>query len=298
MSVAAALLPDFALILLGIALYRFLRVEEAFWSGLEKLVYYVLFPALLVNALSKTGVDFRAAAPLIATGVGFTLAGMALGWAARWLFRLSSSAFASGFQCAFRFNTYVGFAVVGRVDGEAGIAAMALLAGALIPIVNVAAVSALARHAGSGWLRELAANPLILGTAAGIALGVSGAGLPEPARHTLALLGNAALPMGLIAVGAGLRITGGGDARGAMAWWLAVKLLALPAIAWWLSGLLGLEGVYRHTAILFAALPTASSAYILAVRMGGDGRLVASLIAANVAVAMFTIPFWLSVALG
>ena len=74
----------------------------------------------------------------------------------------------------------------------------------------------------------------------------------------------------------------------------AVKLLVLPLAAWALAALFGLGGVAFATAVIFAALPTASSAYILAMRMGGDGPGVAWLISATTVAAALTLTGWLA----
>ncbi|MGB8301907.1 MAG: AEC family transporter, partial [Azonexus sp.] len=96
----------------------------------------------------------------------------------------------------------------------------------------------------------------------------------------------------LITVGAALRLDGASTVRGISIWLLAVKLLALPLIAAGVGRLLGLDGLNYQVVVLFAALPTASSAYILAMRMGGDGRSVAWLISATTLGSMLTLPLW------
>lgn len=154
------------------------------------------------------------------------------GFAAKWIFQPRERLFASCFQCGFRFNTYIGFAVAGAVGGQPAIAAMALLAGAMIPIAKVASVWVLARHSSGGWVRELARNPLIIATVSGAAASLIGIQLPKPVDHLIELLASASLPMGLIAVGAGLRAMHIGESLEMMAYWLGVKLLALPVTAW------------------------------------------------------------------
>src|SRR5512147_963698 len=108
MQTALALLPDFLLILLGLGLRRWLHLGHHFWTGLEKLVYFVLFPALLFNSIAKANLALTEAAPLLLAGVLTMMTGMALGALARWLFPITPISFASQFQCAFRFNTYIG----------------------------------------------------------------------------------------------------------------------------------------------------------------------------------------------
>ena len=342
MSPALLLLPDFALILLGYALRRAMHLGDHFWTGLEKLVYFVLFPALLFHAIARTHTDFSAAAPFIASGLAALCGGMLLGLLARPLFGPRPMVFASQFQCAFRFNSYIGLAVAASLHGESGIAAMGILLGAMVPLANLASVWMLARHGRIGVLREIARNPLILATLAGLLFNLSGAALPKVAGQFLGRLSEASIALGLLAVGAALRLRGGKSAhspapapgagesahspatapgagetearfarsqlaappwggpaagRCAAGYIVGVKLLAVPAIAWGAARLLGLHGTYFDVVVMFGALPTASSAYILAMRMGGDGAGVAWLISASTLGAMLTMPVWL-VALG
>lgn len=297
MTTALALLPDFALILLGFALRRVMHLGDHFWSGLEKLVYFVLFPALLFHALVKNVIDWQAAPPLVISGAAAMGVGMLLGFAARGLFTLTPISFASQFQCAFRFNSYIGFAVAGSLHGAAGIAAMGILTGAMVPLANFAAVWMLARHGSTGVLRELARNPLVLATLAGLLWNVGGWPVPAPALGFLGRLSEAAIALGLLTVGAALKIRGafGGGGRAAAAWFVAAKLVGMPAAALLIARGLGLAGLYFDIVVAFAALPTASSAYILTQRMGGDGARVAWLISATTLAAMLTLPAWLSV---
>ncbi|MCX7157452.1 MAG: AEC family transporter [Rhodocyclales bacterium] len=294
---ALALLPDFALILLGSGLRRVLHLGDHFWSGLEKLIYFVLFPALLFNGLVKTRIDWSAAGPLLAVALGAIGTGMVLGYGAKF-FRLTPMSFASQYQCAFRFNSYIGLAVAGKLYGVPGIAAMAIVVGVMVPPANMAAVWMLARHGEASVWRELARNPLILATLAGVTANLAGFQPPEPLLQFLGRLGEAAIALGLLAVGAGLRTgnakVGVGGAAAAV-YLLVVKLVALPLATLGLIRWVGLSGVYADVALVFSALPTASSAYILAQRMGGDGARVAWLISVGTVLGMLSLPFWLAV---
>lgn len=294
MSIDDLLIPDFTLILLGFLLRRYASFSSEFWRNLERFVYYVLFPALLFGALAGARVDFATAASLIETGVIFMLSGIALGYLAKPLFRPPPMCFASAFQCAFRFNSYLGFAILGSLYGRDGIAAFGLLAGFMVPIANIASVWALARHGNARWLNELARNPLVLATFAGLIWAALQLPVPNAASSTIGFLGKAALPMGLIAVGASVRPFAFGARKGLTVYLLTVKLLAVPAIAFVAASWFGLTSTYFAAALMLAALPTASSAYILTTQMGGDGELVASLTALNVLAAMVTLPLWLA----
>ena len=294
-ALALALLPDFSLILLGAALRRLFHLGDHFWNGLEKLVYFVLFPALLFNGLVRARIDWAAAAPMVGIAATAMCGAMLLGLAAR-LFPITPISFASQFQCAFRFNSYIGLAVAGTLYGVHGIAAMGIVVGLMVPPANLAAVWMLARHGEAGVLRELARNPLILATLAGIAANLLGLEFPAAGQKFLGRLGEAAIVLGLLAVGAGLRMvgTGGTAAHAAGAYLLLVKLVAMPAIALLAIRAWGLTGVHADIALVFAALPAASSAFILAQLMGVDGPRVAWLISAGTLASMLSIPLWLA----
>ena len=298
MNTALLLLPDFALILLGAAIRRWMALGEHFWLGLEKLVYFVLFPALLINALLRTRLDLAAALPLLATAYLAMIGGMALGLVPRLLSRVPALTFASVFQCGYRFNSYIGLAAAGLLFGDAGIATMGLIVGAAVPLANLASVWMLARHGQVGLGRELIRNPLILATLTGFMLNLSGLEPPAPLLALLGRLADASIALGLIAVGAALRLHHVPGVQGMAFWFLAVKLLALPVLALVVGAWLGLSGLNYQVVVLFAALPTASSAYILAVRMGGDGRSVAWLISVSTLASMVTLPLWAAWVMG
>jgi predicted permease len=297
MSSALLLFPDFALILLGAGLRRYLHLGDHFWSGLDKLIYFILFPSLLFSAIVRTHIDFAATAPLVMAGAAALFGGMLLGLPLRWIFKQPPLVFASHFQCAFRFNSYIGLAVVGKFFGAPGIAALGILLGALVPLANMAAVGMLARHGqGSVW-RELIRNPLIVATSSGLAFNLLGFQLFPPVEQFLHRLSDAALATGLLAVGAALKLRHANIRLTAGVTITAIKLIAAPALAWAAAKGLGLSGLHFYVAVLFGALPTASSAYILAVRMNGDGPGVAWLISASTLTSMLTLPAW-ALALG
>lgn len=294
MSLPLLLIPDLALILIGLALRRRTDWGDRFWDGLERLVYYVLFPALLFASIVRTRFELAQVASFVGTGLAALMAGVALGFAARPLLKPDARQFASGVQCAFRFNSYVALALASRLGGEAGVALIAVMVGFSVPVANMFAVWSLARHAGSGVAREMLRNPLIVSTLAGIAVNATGLALPEPVAATLTRLGQAALALGLLSVGAGLRFGAIAGANAFAAWITAVKLVAMPAVAWLVGVRLGLAALPLQMAMLFAAMPTASSAYILANRMGGDGALVAWMISISTLGSIVTLPLWLS----
>ena len=293
MSVALVLLPEFLLIAIGVLLARTRPFGPAFWAGTERLVYFVLFPALLFRSLANGAGAIGTALPFVCTALAFTLTGIALSYAGRFLLRLPEGDFAACFQCGFRFNTYLALAVAERLQGARGLAAITLLVGVLVPVVNVAAVSMLAREGGSRVLPALVRNPLVIACVGGLAWAALGWRLPDFADRVLASLGGASLALGLLTVGAALKLQGGLPPS-AIAYWASLKLVVLPACALAAGRALQLSEPLLQIAVIMAAVPTAPSAYVLAEQMTGRGRPVAVLVTAGTLLATITLPFWLA----
>jgi predicted permease len=290
MSDALLLLPDFALIVIGFALCKWTSLGRPVWDGAERLVYQWLFPCLLFSAIVRHPPDAARALPLAGTALSVVVAGIALALAlGRWP-GVDARLHASGAQVAFRFNSYVALALAERLGGAQGVASMALVMSLAVPLCNVGAVWPLARHGGQGYLRELARNPLIIATVSGLVFNASGLRLPELAATTLARIGQAALPIGLMAVGAGLQMGALREGPRLAIALLSIRHLALPLLAVWLVLTVGLPPLQQTIVVAFAAMPTASSAYVLAVRMGGHGPYVAGLITVSTLLGMAGLP--------
>lgn len=287
---ALLLLPDFLLIVCGFLVCRYTALNRPVWDGAERLVYYVLFPALLFGAILKTPITLGSTLPLAASGLTVVGTGVLLAFAlARWP-GVDARLHASGAQTAFRFNSYVALALAERIAGSQGVAWTALLVALCVPLCNVAAVWPLARQGGHGYVRELVRNPLILSTGAGLLCNLLGLRLPELASTTLSRMGAAALPLGLMAVGAGLQLGALREGPWLAAALMSIRHLLLPLLAIGLVITLGLPPAQQAIVVAFAALPTASSAYVLAVRMGGHGGFTAGLVTLSTLIAMVGLP--------
>jgi predicted permease len=293
MTVVQVIVPIFLLIMLGASMRRWFGLSPDFWPQLDKLIYYIFFPALLFSTLSHFDIDLGTMTPMLVVATLFMLCGIGLGYVAKYFIMAPDKVFAATFQTSFRFNSYVGLAIAGGLHGPEGIAAIGFLMGFMVPLANVASVLMLARHSESHWLREILLNPLIIATAGGIAFSLTGLALPSLITSAMKLLSQASLPMGLIAVGAGLRIQGLHSERATLWYGVVIKLLVLPAIAWGLATLFGLTDVYFHTPVLMAALPVSTVAYVLAKRMGGDGDTIAAQVMLSTLLSMLTMPIWL-----
>jgi len=294
MSTALLLLPDFLLIALGFVLCRHTALNRGVWDAVERLVYYLLFPVLLFNSVLKSPLQPGQTLSLAAASVGIVACGVALVFAiGRWP-GVNARLHASGAQTAFRFNSFIALALAERLGGPSGLAWMALCIALCVPLCNVAAVWPLARHGGHSYGRELLRNPLILSTVAGLIANLAGLRFPEAMATTLQRIGLAALPLGLMGAGASLRWGGLRAAPGLATSFMMIRHAILPAVAIGLTAALALPPGQRTIVVLFASLPTASSAYVLASRMGGDGAFVAGLVTLSTLLGMLSVPLWLA----
>jgi predicted permease len=296
-----AVLPIFLLIFLGFLAKARRFPGEGFWEPAERLIYFALLPALLVTTLADadlSGLNAPAMAGAIAAAtVALTLLLLAL----QPLLGLSGPAFTSLYQGSVRQNTYIGLAVAFGVFGAAGLAAAAVAVAVIVPLTNLLAVvlhAHFARTSRSGivaLIKLIALNPMILACLTGIALNVTGIGLPPVVRELLEIMARAALPLGLLAVGAGLDLAAARRGGRAVALAVVLKLAVLPALT--AAGCWAFEvtGVAAFTAILFNGIPTAASTYILARQMGGDAKLMASIITLQVIASALTLPIILTI---
>jgi predicted permease len=304
MNAILLLIPDLAMIAIGALLYRFWHSGREFWPGIERLTYFVLFPSLLFTTVARTRFVAGEALPALSVTLGAIAVGIILGFAARWLLRPQPVHFASGVQCAFRFNSYVMIALSQRMAGDEGLALAAVIVGMSVPLLNIAAVYSLARNAGGSLWRELARNPLLLATTGGMIVSLTQMPIPEPILATTARLGQASLALGLLAAGAGLRFERvrsdqaqvRASAQRLALWFTSVKLVAMPATALLMARVFNLPPLATLIVVMYASLPTAPAAYILASRMGGDGPFVAYLISLSLLGSLLALPVWLNLA--
>lgn len=291
-----ALWPLFALIVVGYLLRRADFPNEAFWPGAERLNYFILFPALLFSSLATAPLD-NPALPRLALAVGL---GLGLAWLALLLVRRMrgwpAGRFGAFSQGTLRFNTYLGLAAVGSLHGAAGLGLAALLLALMVPAVNLLSVWSLTAERGvsvRSLLLPIIQNPLILACLAGALVNLCGLGLPGGTDRLLGLLAAASLPLGLLCVGAALKPEQLRDEVPALASSSAVRLLGMPLLAWLVARTLQLPALESSVLVLFFALPTAPTAYVLTRQLGGDSQLMAGIITLQTLLAALSLPLLL-----
>ncbi|MBF8764574.1 AEC family transporter [Pseudomonas putida] len=297
------LLPIILLIALGTLLRVRGFVAQSFWPGAERLSYYVLLPSLFLHGLATANLDGVPVLGMVAVLMLSTLSGALLLVLYQGVRQHDGADFTSLFQGGIRFNNYIGATLAAGIYGSAGIALAAVANAAIVPLVNLLCVLVFARFSARhssplAVLRAILANPLILGCAGGMLLRVTGLGLPAGIEPTLGALGHAALPLGLLCVGAALGGARIGDQAQPLIAASVFKFLVMPATTWGLCRLLGLNGQAAVVAVIFQALPTASSSYVMARQMGGNAPLMATIIAVQTVMAAATLPLVLSLLLG
>ena len=294
---ATALVPIMVLIFIGYGLQRVRFLSEDSWSGMEKLTYFILFPALLIRTLASqdlTGTPWPSMLAVV-SGTLITSAVVLIGLH-RSSISISNATFTSIFQGGVRFSTYIALALAQGLFGTEGLAFGSVAAGFMIVLVNLLCISVFvvwgkARVTGiTSFTYEVVGNPLIIGCAIGWFLSVSGIGLPGITGDILEIVGRAALPFGLLAVGAALKPEMIRGHIKPIAISSIIQFGLKPLTAALLIFHTDLTGVAAGVLIIAFMTPTAPSAYILARQLGGDTESMASIITFQTLLGLLIMP--------
>ncbi len=212
---------------------------------------------------------------------------------------VSRAAFTTVFQTSSRWNAFIALAIGQKIAGSDGLALVALVMAVIVVPINFINVGMLVwfSHSERNWAtltRRIVTNPLILGCLAGLAMRLAPVQLYGPADAAVELLARSALGLGLIMVGAGLRLQDALKPSGTVVLPIALKLLVLPAVMVGICVVLGIGGQTLYLMTLCASVPTAMNGYVLARQMGGDAQLYAAVVTLQTAASIVTIPLVLS----
>ncbi|WP_270937044.1 AEC family transporter [Falsiroseomonas oryzae] len=291
-----AFVPLFGLLALGALLRRSLLPDEAVWKGLERLIFWVLLPALLVAAIGSAQLG-ELSIPRMMAAIWITLA---LGTIAAVLLaralRQPHAAMTSVLMGSIRFNNLIGVALVGALFELPGLALAGVATLLIVGFVEVVTSVAFALGRGgqlrlSAVLRQVALNPLVLACVVGFVVAGLG-GLPPGVRPLVETLGRACIALGLLAVGAALLQGGLADRPALQFWTAALKLVALPAATLLLCRAMDLDPLSTSIAVLLMAMPTAATSYVVARAMGGDARLMAAITTSEHLLSVISLPLW------
>lgn len=286
------------MILLGILLRRQGMTSEVFLNQSDRLIYYIFFPVLL---FWKIGAASHATAEVwkfCLVCVGVVVSMFLLSTLVMRLFRISSFKAGSFSQSCYRFNTYIGVAVVLNAFGEEGIAMFGVLLGMVIPIINLFAVSMLIWHSGREMesrqrvrvlARSLAGNPLILGCLAGLCYSRLVGHFPLFINNTLALISMVTLPMALLSIGGALTFEGVRKNLAPALLAATCKLLILPVSGYLALSCFGIEGLGFKVGMLFFSLPASTAIYVLSSQLNSDLELASSAIVLSTLLSFFSL---------
>jgi malonate transporter and related proteins len=299
--ILTALVPVFGVIFVGWLLRRSHLLPEQSWGPISRLAYLGLSPALLFSSISHADLsNIQLGTFMAAAMLGF-LGMAALTLAIKPFLKIPDPTFTSLFQATSRWNGLLILALGIALFGDEGEILVALIMVASIPLVNMECVAVLAvwgDGAAPKWnsiLYRILTNPLILGSAVGGIVNLGNIPLPDMLGLTIDLLGQAALPLILLSVGAGLNFTAMKARPRLLGLSVFIKLMIGPLVFYGIGKALGIEGVPLTILLLTGASPGAASAYVLAQQMGGDAPYSAGDITASALFCFITIPFWLAV---
>jgi malonate transporter len=294
-SILTSLIPVFLIIICGYGFKKSKFPGDDFWPGTERIVYYFLYPALLFSSSAGASWEFFSVASMVwaILAAMFVMSGLVL--LLRPQLTKNGSSFTSIFQGSVRFTSYIGFAAAFSLFGNQGLYLSAVFITVMIPVVNVLCVMVLVSYGGqkSGWywiFTTVIKNPLIIACLAGMACNIFGLQLPKMAENFTSIIGKGSLPLGLLAVGASLQITSIKKAGKEVVFACLLKLVLMPLFMWLSCTLLGVDKLSTAVAVLFAALPGSPLSYILAKQLGGDTKLMSSIIAVQTGLSMVSLP--------
>ena len=287
MIILNAIFPIFALLFLGSLLKHFNITNDTFLKTSDKLVYFIFFPVMLFWKIGSSAPDMGASVNLCAASILAVVIVYLISLAMIRLFHISSFQAGAFSQACYRFNTYIGMALVMNTLGESGIRYFGILIGFAIPVVNVLAVSTLIWHSekegspGQNFkylLKALISNPLILGCAAGILFSKSGASFPIFIDNTFSLMTSVTMPLALISIGGSLSLSGLKHNTKISLIASMLKILILPMIGFFLLKAFSVTGIPFKAGMIFFALPTSTAIYVLSAQLNSDTQLASAAI--------------------
>lgn len=299
--VIPALIPIFALILIGYFFKRISFPSQDFWPMADRFTYYVLIPSLLIYKLALAPTISAESIYLVLTTVFTTLSVLVLLILLNFWIKFEADAFTSVVQGGIRFNTYVFLALVDAIYGDVGLISAVIVITFIIPVINVLCITIFSIYIPkvhlSVWsvTRSILTNPLILACFIGGFINLVGIPVHVTLEKLLMILSNAALPLGLLSVGVGLHFREILSSKLGLILSNFIKLALFPLVMYLFAVYFQLSSMNTQIVIIFAAMPTAISSYILARQMGGDIQLMSSIVTVQTLFSILTIAVILQV---
>ncbi len=310
MFILNSIAPIFLLIALGRILKATDFLPDAFFKGLNRFVFWIALPALLISSISVAEFEIKTLSQIVLLVSIGTVLSLAVAWGIARFLKLPGPSTGSFIQGSFRGNgAFVGLPVIiyslGSIDPRAEMLATVILAPVVI-IFNILGVCILTHYSREKRSTEasirtfglqLIKNPLIMACIVGLALNLAGLALPLFIHRPLEALGSAALALILVSIGAGLEFA---KLRGSASPTLIaslIKVVITPAIGFLIVGFFNLNSTEAMIAIFYLACPAAGMSYVMAEVMGNDGPLAGRIVALSTLLSAITLPIIIAISL-
>ncbi|PHO10568.1 transporter [Malaciobacter canalis] len=290
-----AIIPIFSLIMIGYFLKKIQFPSVEFWPNADKLTYYILMPSLLIYKLATASFEDINSVNFVLTALFTISLVLIILILINKIFNFKGDSFTSIVQGSIRFNTYVFLALADSVFGDKGLVLAAILMMFVIPFINIICISIFALYVNNSKLtflylvKSIITNPLIVACFLGGFINFMGIELFSSFDKILEILSSAALPLGLLSVGFGLVIKEITSSKEEIIITNIAKLILTPLIMFVIANFFKLDEFMISILIIFAVLPTAPSSFILARQLGGNIKLMSSIITLQTLLSAFFI---------
>lgn len=282
--------------------------SEEFWRGLEKISYFILFPATLFNFIHNANFQLNTIINLITVLILSTIlvGGMMILYKSRNT-HLTGKQFTSMFQGSIRYNSYFFFSISSTVLTNEGMSIVSAVAAVMMIVTNLLVIGVFYTYVkdttrNQHWTiylsRTIITNPLIIASFLGIFCNIVDIHLTFSLQNTLNLVAGAAFPIGALIIGASLKLSfkNNNEVQNLVIVSLS-KLLVLPVVTIFGMYMFNIHGIPKIVGIIYSALPTASNSYVLSRQLGGDSSMMSNIISINTCLSLIPLLILLNIVL-
>jgi len=300
------LFPVLTLVVLGYVLKRAGFTSDLFLKMSDRMIYFIFFPMLLFWKIGAAPIQSDLDWGYCLAAVCAVLAVYIVGILYIKLFGVGDFQVGTFSQGCYRFNSYIGLAVVMNALGESGIQYFGILIGVLIPLINVLAVSTLVWFSGNKirlkervhlTIRTLIVNPLLIACVAGMLYARFRHGFPVFLENSFRLAASLTLPLALLSVGGALTMKTLSGYLSLSFVSAGFKLILLPVMGLFFLSIFGVTGLTYKVAMLFFAMPTSTAIFVLSGQLHSDTDLASATIVVSTILSFFSLSavlLWIS----
>lgn len=308
MHILNTLAPVFLIIALGAVLTRTGRISADFEKGLNWLTFWIALPALLFYKTAASPLNYTVVGKTLATVLAGMVITIAIGYLLAFFMKMPRGQTASFVQGGYRSNlAYIGLPVIiysfSKINGgevsPATEATAVMVVAAATAVYNIAAVLILYDDRAVPAHRKvplplkltkvMLQNPLFLSCVLGLAFSELNLGIHPAVRRTLAAVGQMALPMALLAIGAGISKTLRPSHIAPALVSSLIKVAAAPLVGYYIALWIGLGSENMRIAMILLACPTAVASYVMAQQLGADEKLAGLIIVISTVLSVFSL---------